>query len=187
MPPTLATVLLDPPTTLLAGAVVALVSTKLLRKEPDAETARVVRYAALWSVAYTVAVGFMFFWFPDWMFAYLTDAKDVLLPAVFLVFGLVLVVCGIAGAAATSWLIIRKQLGAAIALALGALLFLLLISWLQSSQYAVTGSHAEYLAGTAPKLFDTPRAKLGVNLATLVAGVAGVAILGLRIRDVRRA
>ncbi|MFL5319536.1 MAG: hypothetical protein ACJ790_07750, partial [Myxococcaceae bacterium] len=95
---TLATVLLDPPTTLFAGALVALVSMKLIARDPVREIGRTAMWAALWSVLYGGAVSYMFFKFPDWMLTYLKDASTVPLVPVFIVFVIALVVCGFAGA-----------------------------------------------------------------------------------------
>src|SRR4051794_11581409 len=105
IPLCLATVLLDPPTTLFAGSIIALVSMKLIARDPNREIGRTAMYAVIWSVIYGLAVSYMFFVFPDWMLTYLKDASTVPLVPTFIVFVIALVVCGFAGSLATGWLI----------------------------------------------------------------------------------
>src|SRR4051812_16786012 len=103
IPLTLATVLLDPPTTLFAGTIIALVSAKLIARDPVREINRTALFAVIWSVIYGFAVSYMFFVYPDWMLTYLKDASTVPLVPTFIVFMLALVVCGFAGSLAAGW------------------------------------------------------------------------------------
>ena len=72
----LSTVILDPPTALLFGCAVALVSARLIARNPEVEVARTGALGAAWGLFYGLSVGWFFFHRPDWMLAYLKDARE---------------------------------------------------------------------------------------------------------------
>src|SRR5687768_16220390 len=109
--PPLATVLLDPPTALLFGCALAMVSTRLLRKNPETELARTVKLGSAWAVFYGLCVAYFYFVYPDWMFAYLKDARETPLVPTYVAFVAILAAFGAIGAAATATMIVRGRQG----------------------------------------------------------------------------
>src|SRR3954470_22241602 len=122
LPLVLSTVMIDPPTALFAGCVVALVSFKLIASDPQKEIMKSALYGAIWSAIYVVAVSFMYFTYPDWMFVYLRDAKNVPMIPVWIAFMLACVGAGALGALGTAVLISYRKMSLAIAVTVGALI-----------------------------------------------------------------
>ena len=183
--PPLATVILDPPTALVFGAALGVISTRLIERAPDAEVLKTVKLAAGWSALYGVCVAYFFFAQPDWMFAYLKDAREVSLVPAFIVFLAILVAHGAAGAGATSYLISRGLRPWAWLVTLGALLTLGGAFWLQWRQYLLLGTYAEFHTGTALPLQSVEKMKMAMNVSGIVAGLSAVAIIIGRIRRPR--
>ncbi len=178
----LATVLLDPPTALAVGSGLALVSYWLIRRHPDAEVLRVGAMGALWGGLYGLAVGWFFFRHPDWMLVYLIDAAKVPLVPAFIAFVLVCVAHGAFGALAVGTLLARGKKRFAWLVALGALGTLVAVSLLQGAQYAVVGTHAEYLAGTAPALPTVPGFTAGLIVSSIIAAGGAVLLLIVQLK-----
>lgn len=187
LPLTLATVLLDPPTTLFAGAVIALISMKLISLDPEREVKRTVIFSLIWAAAWSVSIAYMYFAYPDWMLVYLKDAASVPLVPVFIVFVVLLIVGGWVGAYATAELLARKKTGLAVLLAVGALAWLGFIGWLQAPQYAVVGTFAEYAAGKAPLMSENKGAQFGMTIATIINVLVSVPMIVVRVVQTRKA
>lgn len=183
----LATILLDPPTTFMAGAIIALLSTKLIRKSGAVEVWRSATLGAAWAVVYGLAVGWMYFIRTDWMYVYLMDTTNVPLVPTYLAFFVIMLAFGFAGALAVGHLVLQSKLSWAIALTVAAVFTLVMIFVLTGPQYVVIGSTKEYWAGAAKKLVDDPEAMRAVNGITIGTIAGSLPILFLRVRDLRRA
>lgn len=183
----IATILLDPPTTFMAGGIIALIGTKLIRKTGAAEVWKTGLLGALWGVIYAVAVAWMYFIRTDWMFVYLIDTSTMPMVPTYLAFFLILVAFGFAGALAVGHLIQQGRLGLAIGLTLAAAFTLIMTGVLTAPHYVAMGTTKEYWAGTAKKLVDDVEAMRAVNGITIGATLASLPMLFLRIRDLRRA
>lgn len=181
----IATVVLDPPTALLAGAALGVVSTRLILRAPEKEILKTVKLATAWSAFYGLCVGYLFFKQPDWMLAYLKDAREVSLLPAFVIFLAILAANGAAGAAATSFLIARGERTWAWAIVAGAALTLIGAFWLQWRQYTLVGTYAEFHTGTAQPLAKLESMKMAMNLMTAAAGIPGVLIVFSRLRGGR--
>ena len=181
---TLATVLIDPPTTLFGGAILALISMKLARRSVD-EVWRVGQLAAAWGLVYGLSVGWHFFNRTDWMFFYAMDTTGLpLVPF----FGLFLFVCaawGGLGGLSVAALIHVKRTGLAWAAFAGAILGFAMLLFITVDQYKHVGSRAEYLAGTAKLITDDPNWVMASNVSPVIFGVAAVGIIVLQVRRMR--
>ncbi|MCA3013095.1 MAG: hypothetical protein INH41_11940 [Myxococcaceae bacterium] len=187
MTPPLATVLLDPPTTFLAGAIISLIGTKLIRRSGAVEVWRSAVLGVAWSAVYGLAVGWMYFIRTDWMFVYLIDTAGMPLVPTYLAFLLILVAYGFAGALAAGHLVQTNRFGAAVGLTVAAAFTLVMLFVLTGAHYVVIGTTREYWAGTAKRLVDDAEAMRAVNGITVGTIVGTLPILFLRIRDLRRA
>ncbi|HYX91739.1 MAG TPA: hypothetical protein VE782_09260 [Myxococcaceae bacterium] len=176
----LATVILDPPTALLFGCAVALVSGRLISRNPEAEVLRTGMLGAGWSAFYGLCVGWFFFRRPDWMFAYLKDAREVWLIPAYAAFLAVLAVHGGAGGLASAALLRRGRRGAAWALATGALVTLAATFWLQWKQYVSLGSFDEYWSGRAGRLDADPSMQLAMNVSGALSAVSALSVFVAR-------
>lgn len=183
----LATIILDPPTTFLAGTIISLLGTKLIRKAGAVEVWKSAVLAVIWSAIYGLAVGWMYFVRPDWMFVYLMDTSKVPLLPTYLAFFVILLTFGFAGAVAGGHLVQNGKFGWAVALTALSVFTLVMIFVLTGPQYVAMGTTAEYWAGTARKLTDDAEAMRGVNGITLGMIVGSLPILFVRVRDLRRA
>ena len=186
LPLTLATVMIDPPTALFAGCVLALISIKLIVRDPQREIMKTAIYAGAWSFAYVIAVSFMYVLYPDWMMVYLRDAKDVPLVPVWIVFMIACVACGVMGALSTAVLLSWKKTGLALAVTVGALVFLGLLGWLGGSQYIYVGTFAQFAAGQAPKLMENAHAQTYMNVASGITGAVSVGIIVKRVLETKK-
>lgn len=183
----LATIILDPPTTFLAGTIIALVSTKLIKKAGAVEVWKSAVLSVIWSVIFGLAVGWMYFTRTDWMYVYLMDTTSVPLLPTYLAFFSILLVFGFAGALSTGHLVQTGKFGWAVGLVLAAVFTLVMLFLLTGPQYLAMGTTKEYWAGAAKKLMDDPEAMRGVNGITVGMVLGSLPILVLRLRDLRRA
>lgn len=177
----LATVLLDPPTALLAGAVLGLASFRFIAADPTREVRRTAWLGGAWGVWYGLCVGWMFFEYPGWMMAYLKDASELSLPLVYPAF---LAACGLFGAMGgltSGHLVSRRAFGWAFAFALAALALVAAVFWLQWEQYGVIGDLDDYQRGAAVPLVEHPRAMRVMNLAAIPAVAGAIVLLGARL------
>jgi len=106
----LATILLDPPTTFMAGAIIALLSTKLIRKSGAVEVWRSATLGAAWAVVYGLAVGWMYFIRTDWMYVYLMDTTNVPLVPTYLAFFVIMLAFGAVPSASGVLIIVAGML-----------------------------------------------------------------------------
>ncbi len=184
--PTLATVLLDPPTALLAGAVLALVSSKLIALQPEREALRTTWLGAAWGVFYAGCVGWLFFTEPDWMLAYLKDAREVSLLPAFIVFAALCAAHGAFGALAVSAFIARGRLMLGVALTVAAVAVVGAVFWLQWQQYFVIGTFEAYYRGDAVPLQNDAVTQMKMNVAGGLTAVGSIAVIAWRIVQTKR-
>ncbi len=182
---TLATVLIDPPTTLFAGGILALVSLKLIARNGVDELWRAAQLSAAWGFLYALCVGWFFFHRTDWMFVYALDTAPLPLVPLFILFALVCAAWGGLGALAVGALLLLKRTGLAFAAFASALAGFGLLLFVTLDQYLHVGTRAEYLAGTAKKTLDDPGWVMASNLASAVFGLAAVGIIVLQVRRTR--
>lgn len=187
MTPLLSTVLLDPPTALIFGSVLALVSGRLIVKSPQAELKTTAVLAAAWSAWYGLCVGWFFFAQPDWMFVYLVDTQQVPLVPAYLAFLVLLVVHGVFGALGAGILMQQQRKGLAILMALGAVLTIGFFFAISSHAYVHLGTFEQYARGAAPGLETNETMKLAMNLSGAGSGIAAAALLFLRFKKARAA
>ena len=105
----LATVLIDPPTTLLGGAILALISMKLVKTKGVDEVWRVGQLSFLWCLVYALSVGWHFFFRTDWMFFYAMDTSSLPLVPLFALFVFVCAAWGGIGGLSVAALVHAKQ------------------------------------------------------------------------------
>ncbi|HZA50363.1 MAG TPA: hypothetical protein VE549_06460, partial [Myxococcaceae bacterium] len=182
----LSTVILDPPTALLFGCAVALVSARLIARHPETELMRTGALGAAWGVLYGLSVGWFFFQRPDWMLAYLKDAREISLLPAYVIFLGVLAAFGAAGALANAALLRRGLRGAAWALTAGALLTIAATFWLQSKQYVAVGTFEEFWAGRARSLQLDAAMQRAMNVSGIISTLSAVAIFIARFLQARR-
>jgi hypothetical protein len=182
----LATVLLDPPTALVVGGVIALASPALILRDPSLHLLRTALLGGAWGVFYGLCVGYEFFVYPDWMLAYLKDAREVALVPTFLAFLVALGVNGAAGAAVVGTLLWRRKTALAWGFTVAATLALGLIFYLHWPTYTRVGTYAEYLAGAAEPL---PQSKLqtAMTFSSIPSTLVGLALVGWQLWKGRQA
>jgi exosortase/archaeosortase len=183
----LSTVLLDPPSTLIFGSVLAVLSGKLIRKNPQSALKKTVVVSAVWSAWYGLCVGWFFFERPDWMFVYLMDTQKIPLVPAFLAFWLVVIAYGMFGALGTGLLMQQGRTGVALATAAGAVLSMGFIFAITANAYVHVGTYAQYVKAEAPALEADAAMKMAMNLsgAGIVVGI--VVALGMLILDHKKA
>ena len=182
MPTVLATVFLDPPSTLLAGVVLALVSTKLLRKNGDAEVKLLIKLAAGWSLLYGIGVGWPYFERTDWMYTYVMDTANVPLVPTYLLFVFVLVGCGVLGAVGAAAMIQSNRMPLAWTMLVMTAVYLGAIGVITADQYANIGTTAQYLSHTALKLTDDKAMMIAVNAISVVGALGAIPIIVVQVR-----
>jgi len=183
----LATIILDPPTTFLAGTIIALLGTKLIRKSGAVEVWKSAILAVIWSIVYGLAVGWMYFIRTDWMYVYLMDTSNVPLVPTYVAFVAIMMAFGLAGAVSVGHLVQNGRFWWAVGLTGMAVFTLVMIFVLTGPQYVLIGTTKEYWAGTARKLVEDPEAMRAINGITIGTVAGSLPILFLRIRDLRRA
>jgi hypothetical protein len=181
---TLATVIIDPPTTLFAGGILALVSWKLVKADV-AEVWRVGQLSMIWGLVYGLSVGWHFFFRTDWMFFYAMDTSELPLVPVYVAFLFVCAVWGGLGGLSVAALIHVRQGPLAIAAFIGALGGFGLLLWITLDQYLHVGTRAEYLSGTARFLQEDSSWVTASNISPIVFGLAAVAIIARQVRRIR--
>lgn len=186
LPTVLATVMIDPPSALLAGCIVGLVSFKLIQRDPEREIIKSAAYGAVWGAVYVCAVSGMYFLYPDWMFVYLRDSKSVPMIPIWIVFLLATVAAGALGALATGVLVSWRRMGFAVALTVGALLFLGLLGWLGATQYLSVGTIEQYASGKAPALTENAHAQTWMNVAGGITAVLSIGMIVKRVMETRK-
>jgi hypothetical protein len=182
MPLVLSTVVIDPPTTLVVGAVTALISTKLIARGGLPEVWRAAICSVVFSALYAVAVGWMFFFRPDWMFVYLLDTSTVPLVPLYLVFVFVCVGLGFVSALGIGLLVHLKRPALAWASASSCLATLGLLAYMTAAQYAKVGTTQEYQAGVAKALTEDGTMLVAMNVVTGVLVLGGVTLIVLQVR-----
>ena len=181
----LATVLIDPPTTLFAGGILALISYKLLRTRGIDEVWRVGQLTTAWSFVYGLSVGWHFFYRTDWMFFYAMDTSALPLVPLYVLFVFVCAVWGGLGGLAVAALIHLQKTAMAVVAFSGALFGFVLLLFITLDQYKHVGTRAEYLAGTAKLLTEDPNWVMASNVSPAIFGLAAVGIIALQIRRMR--
>ena len=182
---TLATVLIDPPTTLFGGAILGLISMRLVQKRGAEEIWRVGALAAIWGLVYGISVGWHFFFRTDWMFFYAMDTSSLPLVPLFALFVFVCAAWGGIGGLSVAALVHAKKTGLAWLAFAGALLGFVLFLFITLDQYKHVGTRAEYLAGTAKLITDDPNWVMASNVSPVIFGLAAVGIIVLQVRRMR--
>lgn len=183
----LATVILDPPTALLFGCAIALISAGLIARDPEREILRTALWGGGWALFYGLCVGWFFFQRADWMLVYLKDAQTVPLVGAYVVFLLVLVAHGAVGALANAALLRRGKRGMAWLVMLGAILTLGGAFWLQAKQYFLVGSYAQYYANVAIPLPQDSTMQVAMNVSGALSAGSAIALFVMRYLKTRRA
>lgn len=183
----LATLLVDPQTALLAGSIIPLVMTRLIRQQPEVEGKAAVRWGALWGLGYTLSVTYMYFNAADWMFGYLVDTRDFPLVPFWFVFLGGCVFSGAAGAAATTHFIKEGKMVAAGLCVVGAMVTLAVVWIPHWDSYSHIGTLAEWKAGTAPLSPGTGSSPFGLSLGGGLTTAYSIALLAYLIRKSLRA
>lgn len=173
----IATVLLDPPSTLLFGTALSVVSMKLIRANPEGALKKTVAITAVWSAWYGLCVGWFFFMRPDWMFTYLIDTAKVPLVPAFVVFVAALVGYGVVGALGAGILVQQKKTGLAIASMVVALLFFAMLFLMSNPAYVKVGTFAQYTTGTAPGVEADGPMQTAMTVSGIGIGLGVVASL----------
>lgn len=173
----LATLLVDPQTALIAGTIVPLIMTRLLRQQPEVEFPRAVMLGASWGLLYGLSVSYMYFNWSDWMFGYLVDTATFPLVPFYFVFLGSLTFCGGAGAALVASLLRDGKTPLAWAAMVGAWLTLLVVQVPHWDSYSHIGTLAEWKAGTAPLSPGVGTAPMGLGIAFGIIGVYSVVVI----------
>jgi hypothetical protein len=181
---TLATVLIDPPTTLFAGGILALISWKLVKVDL-AEVWRVGQLSAAWGLAYGIGVGWWFFFRPDWMFVYTTDTSKLPLVPLYLLFLFICALWGGLGGLGVGLLVHLKKPALAVTAFASAILGWALFLFMTLDQYTHVGTRSEYLAGTAKALADDANWLMASNVSAVVCGIPAIGIIVLQVRRMR--
>ncbi len=182
---TLATVLIDPPTTLFAGAILALISLKLIRIKGIEEVWRVGQLSAAWGLVYGFSVGWHFFNRTDWMFFYAMDTSGLPLVPLYALFLFVCSAWGGIGGLSVAALIHVKQTALAWVAFASALLGFGLFLFITADQYQHVGTTKEYLAGTAKLMTDDSAWVTATNISPVIFGLAAVGIIVVQLRRLR--
>lgn len=182
LPNVLATVVIDPPTTLVVGAVTALISSKLIARGGLPEVWRAGVIAVSFSALYSLAVGWMFFFRPDWMFVYLFDTSTKPLVPLYAVFVFVCVGLGLVSALGVGLLLHLGKKALAWAAAVSCVATLGLLTYMTASQYAKVGTTAEWQQGVAKALTDDATMVIAMNVVTGVLVLGGVTLIVLQVR-----
>jgi hypothetical protein len=181
----LATVLIDPPTTLFGGAILALISMKLVQKKGLEEVWRVGQLAGAWGFVYALSVGWHFFYRTDWMFFYAMDTSKVPLLPFYALFVFVCTAWGAIGGLSVAALVHVKQTALAWVTFLGAILGFVMLLFITVDQYQHVGTRQEYFAGTAKLITDDPNWVMASNVSPAIFGLAAVGIIVLQVRRLR--
>jgi len=181
----LATVLIDPPTTLFSGAILALISMKLLRQRGIEEVWRVGQLSFAWGFIYALSVGWHFFFRTDWMFFYALDTRGLPLVPIFILFVFVCALWGGIGGLSVAALLHLKKTALAYLSFAGALLGFALFLFITLDQYKHVGTRQEYLAGTAMLLSDDSSWVMASNVSPAIFGLAAIAIVVQQVRRLR--
>lgn len=181
---TLATVVIDPPTTLFAGGVLALISWRLVKASVD-EVWRVGQLSAAWGLVYGLSVGWHFFFRTDWMFFYARDTAGLPLVPIYVAFLFVCAAWGALGGLSVAALIHAKRGALAIAAFVGALGGFVMLLLISLDQYVHVGTRAEYLAGTAKKVQDDASWVMASNASTVVFLLAAALIIAVQVKRIR--
>lgn len=180
----LATVLLDPPTTLMAGGILAVISTRLISRGGLPEVWRAARFGALFALVYALSVAWFFFQRADWMFVYLADTTRLPLVPLYLAFTFICVGFGVLGTLGVATLLHLGQRALAWLALVSAAASLACTQVLTFDRYAVVGTTAQFLAGTAPKLSDDGKMMVWLNLSPLIFGTLAIAIITVQVRRI---
>ncbi len=178
----LGTLIIDPPSMLMAGGITALISMKLISRGGLPELWHAAKIAMVFAGLFALSVAWPFFFRSDWMFCYLLDATKLPLAPLYVVFLLVCVGMALVGTLGVGLLLHLGKKGLAWAATVGCAAGWGLSTLATADQYGKVGTTAQYLAGTAPKLPDDSNMFVAVNVITGVLVVGGVVLIVLQIR-----
>jgi hypothetical protein len=182
---TLATVLIDPPTTLFAGGILAFISWKLVKTKGLNEVWRVGQLSAVWGLAYGLSVGWHFFFRTDWMFIYAMDTSSLPLVPLFALFLFLCASWGALGGLGVALLVHLQKPALAVTSFVGAFLGWAFFLFITLDQYKHIGTTKEYLAGTTKLITDDPNWVMASNVSPAIFGLTAVGIIVLQVRRMR--
>lgn len=182
IPSVLSTVIIDPPTTLVVGSITALISMKLINRGGLPEVWRAAIISTIFSALYSLAVGWMFFFRPDWMFVYLVDTSTLPLVPLYLVFAFVCIGLGFVSALGVGLLFHLKKTALGWLSAISCVATLGLFAFMTAEQYAKLGTTKDYHAGVAKKLTEDPTMMIAMNVVTGVLVIGGVTLIVLQVK-----
>ncbi len=182
---TLATVLIDPPTTLFGGAILGLISMRLVQKRGAEEIWRVGALAAIWGLVYGISVGWHFFFRTDWMFFYAMDTSSLQLVPIFVLFLFVCSAWGGLGGLSVAALVHLKKTALAWVAFTGAIAGFVMLLLITLDQYKHVGTRAEYLAGTAKLISDDSSWVMASNVSPAIFVSAAIVIIVLQVKRMR--
>lgn len=181
----LATVLIDPPTTLFAGGILALISWKLVKTKGLDEVWRVGQLAGAWGFVYALSVGWHFFFRTDWMFIYAMDTTGLPLVPLFILFVFICTAWGAIGGVSVAALVHMKRAALAWVAFAGAVLGFAFFLFITLDQYQHLCTTKEYLAGSTRMVTDDPNWVMASNVSPAIFGLAAVGIIVLQVRRMR--
>jgi hypothetical protein len=182
-----ATVIIDAQSALIAGSIIPLVMTKLIRQQPEVEVPRAIGIGALWGFLYALSVSYMYFYWTDWMLAYLTDSRTFPVKSFYVIFVLACVFCGAAAAAVSAHLVQHYKMALAGLCVVGAILSWAIVFIPHFHSYTHIGTYDEYKAGTALAMPGPADAAFGLNLGGGFTALFSIILLTLLIRRSLRA
>ncbi len=174
MMPVFSTVLIDPASAFVIGAVSVVLAAPMIRRQGQGGW-----YAALgpcFTAWLTGIFGFMFFRYPDWMFCYLIEARTVHLWRLYPIFVAVMVGSAAAGSALAVRQVLDRRLGRAVGLVVVGVAIWGLLFALTFDQYMHLGSTLEYQAGVAKAISSDREFQTAMTLAGLAVGIPGAGI-----------
>lgn len=187
MNPVIATVLLDPPSTLMFGTALAALSGRMIRANPQGALKKVVMISAAWSAWCGVCVSWFFFARSDWMFTYLLDTQKVPLVPAFVVFMAAMVLYGALGALGTGLLMQQGHTKLAILSVVVAFASYGLIFAMGFDAYTHVGTYAQYMKGEAPALELDASMKMAMSFSTVGIVASILAAMFVQFRKPRPA
>jgi len=175
------TYIIDVPTVFIAASLLAFVGRRVLvarRPDPFGPS---FRAAMLFATVYALGVGFAAWRAPDWMLSYLIPLDDLALPLPLLHAGFLLS-CWLAAASAhvlTAVCLQRGWTGRALLVPLGGAITLFSLWGLTLDRYLHIGTWAQFHAGTAVLISDSPLSAGFDVLGLLFAATFGLSVVSL--------
>ena len=169
----------------IAGSLMAFIGRRVLVAGSPALFGPSALAAVGYGLWYALSVGWATVRAPDWMLNYFVPAEQLSLPLVHLVFVVCALLAAVSGHTLTAVFLQRGQGGRAFLVLLTGAFCLFGLWGLTLDRYLHVGTHAEYLAGTAPLLPQSHLAA-GINVLGILHAFAFAIPAGLLVRQGRR-